>query len=592
MPDSLSVVDPTLQPELTIRLGDAMASSAADTLAPSSLPMQSLPMLSVDLRDALTDEAGATSAQRPDLEVRGVIGEGGMGRVLLARQHSLSRDVAVKTARREASRSNRDAILIEGTITGQLEHPAIVPVHALGLDPSGWPAMVMKRIEGVAWDGLLADPAHPGWEGWEGTPADRLPGHLQILTSVCNALHFAHSREVVHRDIKPANVLIGRFGDVYVADWGVATRIDGKRAQLCGTPAFMAPEMVSGEPVDARTDVYLLGSTLHAVLTGKPRHPGGTVTESLLHARASPSFEYGNDVPEELAQLANRACHADRSQRPETAKAFRDAISVYLRHRGARALGAQAIKRLTELEALHASPSPDDEQRRTLERLLLEARFGLEQALVQWPENTAAQVAFARVEAILEQRRVRSLALEREAKERDPARGAAFRTVGLAGMTLIALSTVIAASQFVGVPTPFALVVFPGATLAMICIGTWFSRARLLDTRFNREVFACLLISMGFILFGRIIGLFIEMPMHTHFVRDSFVTSAVMALCAVSMLRWTAIISVLFGVTGALCALFPAVSMWLFSGTTVITMALATVISWWVQRSLAAARGA
>ncbi|MDP3156668.1 MAG: hypothetical protein Q8N23_28610 [Archangium sp.] len=82
MPDSLSVVDPTLQPELTIRLGDSMVSSAADTLAPSSVPMQSLPMLSVDLRDALTDEAGPSSGVRPDLEVRGVIGEGGTGRVL------------------------------------------------------------------------------------------------------------------------------------------------------------------------------------------------------------------------------------------------------------------------------------------------------------------------------------------------------------------------------------------------------------------------------------------------------------------------------------------------------------------------------
>ena len=93
-------------------------------------------------------------------------------------------------------------------------------------------------------------------------------------------------------------------------------------------------------------------------------------------------------------------------------------------------------------------------------------------------------------------------------------------------------------------------------------------------------------------LFGRIIGLCIEIPMHSHFVRDSFVTSAVMAVCAVSMLRWTAIISVLLGVTGTLCALFPMVSMWLFSGTTVLTMALATVTSWVVQRSLAAGRSA
>ena len=146
MPDSLAV-DPTLQAGLTIRPADD--STPGDTLASRGLPMQSLPALSVDLRDALTGDAVASQV-RPDLEVRGVIGEGGMGRVLLARQHSLARDVAVKTAKRDAPQSSRDAILVEGTITGQLEHPAIVPVHALGLDPSGWPARVMKRVEGVA----------------------------------------------------------------------------------------------------------------------------------------------------------------------------------------------------------------------------------------------------------------------------------------------------------------------------------------------------------------------------------------------------------------------------------------------------------
>src|SRR6185295_6663298 len=98
-----------------------------------------------------------------------------MGRVLLARQHSLAREVAVKTARDDTNLSAREAILWEGAISGQLEHPSIVPVHALGLDAAGRPALVMKRIEGVSWDALIADPAHPGWEGWEGTHKDRLP---------------------------------------------------------------------------------------------------------------------------------------------------------------------------------------------------------------------------------------------------------------------------------------------------------------------------------------------------------------------------------------------------------------------------------
>jgi serine/threonine-protein kinase len=412
-----------------------------------------------------------------------------------------------------------------------------------------------------------------------------LPGHLQILISVCNALHFAHSREVVHRDIKPANVLIGRFGDVYVADWGVATRIDGKRSQLCGTPAYMAPEMVSGDPVDARTDVYLLGSTLHAVLTGKPRHPGATVTESLLHAKTSPAFEYASEVPEELAALANRACHADPSQRPPTAKAFRDELTVYLRHRDARALAATAIKRVTELESLHAIAEPDEEQRRKLERLLLEARFGLEQALAQWPENGAAKSALEKVEKIIEQRQQRAIELEREAKERNPQTGAAYRTVGLGALAVIATVTAVVASFFPAqTPTPLQMVAFPGFSLAAIIIGTFFMRKNLLDTRFNREVFACVLVTMGFIFFGRVIGLFVEIPMHMHFMRDSMLTAGVMTVCAYSMLRWTGVIAALYLVTTVCCAFFPPLSMWLFSGTTIITMFISTFLSWWLNR--------
>lgn len=584
MPDSLSV-DPTLQPAHTIRLADSSQSSSADTLAPSSLSTQSLPALSVDLRDALTGGGDKAPGARPDLEVRSVIGEGGMGRVLLARQHSLARDVAVKTAKSNASQSNREAILLEGTITGQLEHPAIVPVHALGLDPSGWPAMVMKRIEGVAWDALIADPSHPGWEGWEGTPQDRLPGHLQILISVCNALHFAHSREVVHRDIKPANVLIGRFGDVYVADWGVATRIDGKRSELCGTPAFMAPEMVSGEPVDARTDVYLLGSTLHVILTGKPRHVGATVHETLLKARASAPADFAKEVPEELAALANRACHADSAVRPQTAKAFRDELTVYLRHRDARALVATAIKRVAELETLHAVTEPDEEQRRKLERLLLEAHFGLEQALSQWPENAPAQHALQRVETILEERRQRAIQLEREAKDRDPRQGAAFRTVGLGALTVIATVSAVVASFFPAQrPTPLQMVAFPAVSLAAIVTGTFFMRKRLLDTRFNREVFACVFVTLGFMLFGRMIGLVADIPMHMHFMRDSMLTAGVMTVCAYSMLRWIWIIAALYMVTTVCCAVFPSMAMWLFSGTTIVTMFISTFLSWWLNR--------
>ena len=161
--------------------------STSETLPATSEPNErSLPRLSVDLRGSMpTDGPTPPPSTGADLEVRALLGEGGMGRVLLARQHSLQRDVAVKTAKDGAAPSVRDAILREGAITGQLEHPAIVPVHALGVDSDGRPAMVMKRVEGVSWDVLVKDPDHERWEGWEGDQGDRLPGHLQLLARRC-----------------------------------------------------------------------------------------------------------------------------------------------------------------------------------------------------------------------------------------------------------------------------------------------------------------------------------------------------------------------------------------------------------------------
>lgn len=555
--------DPTLSPSETIR-SDALSTA------------RSLPSISVDLRELTATGVAATSA---DLEVRGVIGEGGMGRVLLARQHSLIRDVAVKTSKPSAGDSARAAILLEGEITGSLEHPSIVPVHALGLDQSGQPAMVMKRIEGVAWDALMNDPRHADWEGWEGTAEDRLPGHLQILMQVCNALHFAHSRSVVHRDVKPQNVLIGRFGDVYLADWGVATHVGTKAQALCGTPAYLAPEMVNGQTVDARTDVYLLGSTLHLILTGQPRHQGSTVTESLLHARASPPATYGPTVPAELAVLANCACHVEPSQRPENARAFKDALTRYVKHRDARALFEQAQRRVVELEPLLTMETPSDEQRTRGERLLSEARFGLEQALVQWPENEAARASLARVEAMVEARSKRLHAFEAEAREVDPRRGMKWRTLGLTLTTVLSGLASLGAFFDTTEVTPWKMFIFPILVTAVMCVGAIAMRKQLLTTRFNRQVFWLTMTGMAYMCLGRGVGLFVDIEPWMHVSRDAFVISAV-TVTATVFLRWVWPMSVLFLAAGIWCVVDRQHSVIIFAFTTVATLAMATWISW------------
>jgi serine/threonine-protein kinase len=230
-----------------------------------------LTLLSVQRGDE--DEVPSTGREvvrRPDL-----LGVGGMGEVYAGVQRSLGRSVALKFvngADASMEREARAGLLREARVTGRLEHPNIVTVHVLGVDEQGTPVMVMKRIEGVSWRALLRDPAHPQWRRWETLHRDALESHVSVLPSVCDALEYAHERRMIHRDIKPENVMFGPFGEVCLLDWGIALELDAPNAHpsIVGTPSFMAPEMVDDAlgTVSERTDVFLLGATLHYVLTG------------------------------------------------------------------------------------------------------------------------------------------------------------------------------------------------------------------------------------------------------------------------------------------------------------------------------------
>ncbi|MCA9573515.1 MAG: serine/threonine protein kinase, partial [Myxococcales bacterium] len=196
-------------------------------------------------------------------------------------------------------------LLREARVTGALEHPNIVPVHALLTSEEGAPLMVMKRVEGVAWGDRL--------RATDGGLED-LEQNLRILLQVCHAVHFAHTRGVLHRDLKPHNVMLGEFGEVYVVDWGTAVAlrddvpIEGlpkarNVSGVVGTLQYMAPEMVggSGAELDERSDVYLLGAMLHEVLTGDPPHLGDKVEQLLVRAWQSRPYTYEPQVPAELA---------------------------------------------------------------------------------------------------------------------------------------------------------------------------------------------------------------------------------------------------------------------------------------------------
>ena len=349
----LASVVRTIRPSPEHRGATLLQAGGAPTPARRSAT-RSLPRLAVS-------PVGAGEASgNAELELRGLLGEGGMGRVLLGAQRSLGRDVAVKTAHPGADDATNDALVTEGIVTGGLEHPNIVPIHLLGLDAAGLPVLVMKRVVGVSWGDLLADPAHAAWTRLPMLPQDRTRAHLEILMQVASALAFAHARGWVHRDLKPDNVMIGEFGEVYLMDWGLAARAGERIVGLTGTPAYMAPEMVQPNGVvDARTDVYLLGASLHHVLAGTPRHAGDALKVVLEAAWISAPVVYGADVPDELGALANRATAVDPAARPDGALAFRQAILDYLAHRSATSLAVVADERLAELEAALAAGGPE-----------------------------------------------------------------------------------------------------------------------------------------------------------------------------------------------------------------------------------------
>ncbi len=412
----------------TVRAPDVTTPSPSATLVSGGTgsTARELPRISVDLRGTLSgaDTPAAQGAPVRDLEVLRTLGEGGMGRVFLARQHSLDRDVAIKTLRDRASDRERHALVGEGAITGYLEHPAIVPVHALGVDDHGRPVLVMKRVVGEEWADRLRD-----------HPAD-LDDHLAVLVQVCHAIEFAHSKRVLHRDIKPANVLVGAFGEVQLCDFGIALRLEADldRLPMSGTPAYMAPEMVVGGALDERTDVYLLGATLHHVLCGEPRHLRPTVRETLLAAAESKPFAYSAGTPRHLAELANAATAKDPAQRPGSAAAFRQGLQEHLRHKSSVALAASAIERVAALR--DQDPRRQDVE---IEVLGAEARLALRHALDEWPENAAAVAALAELDALMAARRSRLAELERLAHELDPGVSRAQRARIAAAMSLLAL---------------------------------------------------------------------------------------------------------------------------------------------------------
>ncbi len=332
----------------------------------------------------------------PRLVMGEVLGRGSMGIVRAGQQTALGREVAIKAPRTDDP-EDVGSILQEAWVAGALEHPNIVPVYDIEV-LRGKPHVVMKKIDGDPWSDLINDAdevkARFGRD-------DLLIWNVEVLINICNAVEYAHDRGILHRDLKPSNILIGRYGEVWVVDWGIAVSLvedhrdrlplASEQRSITGTPAYMAPEMAEGDGslLSERADIYLLGALLYRIVSGKPPHTGNDV-EAVYKALFKTTV-IDRNWP--MAELLASSLARDPDARPQTVAAFRAGLQDWLSHRGAEALIKSTSSRLTALQAAAQVEHPDNPaaHRFALYDLYSACRFGFSEALAENPSMETAR---------------------------------------------------------------------------------------------------------------------------------------------------------------------------------------------------------
>ncbi len=301
-------------------------------------------------------------------ELKEVIARGGMSVVYRAFDLRLHRWIAMKILPVNCNTGHLSDVLArrigrffeEAQIAAQLDHPSILPLYDCGIDGEGRAYLAMPLVEGADL-GAVTEKLRKEVEGWN------LPRALSVLLRVAEALSYAHSRGVVHRDLKPSNVLVGRFGEAYVMDWGLACvqgfhepgrmdALDTLRSRfsssepgspwltmdgdVVGTPAYMAPEQANGETerIGPQTDVYAVGALLYHLLTGVPPHgrEGLTLREVIEDVRTrppAPIHPLDPRAPAELVAICERAMAFDPAARYRDCEELRDDLRAYLEQR-------------------------------------------------------------------------------------------------------------------------------------------------------------------------------------------------------------------------------------------------------------------
>src|SRR5262245_957229 len=286
--------------------------------------------------------------------------KGGLGEVFVAEDRELHREVAFKEIQKPYAHDahSRSRFLLEAEVNGRLEHPGVVPVYGLGSYRDGRPCYAMRFIRGESLQEALGRFHAADAAGRDvGERALALRQLLGQFVAVCNAVAYAHSRGVIHRDLKPSNIMLGKFGETLVVDWGLAKVIgrpegeppgddttlrpasgDGSATvagTAVGTPAYMSPEQAAGrlDLVGPASDLYSLGATLYALLTGRAPFQGEDKGELLRRASRGewvPPRQVKRGIPKALDAICRKAMALQPQDRYATAQALAADVEHWL----------------------------------------------------------------------------------------------------------------------------------------------------------------------------------------------------------------------------------------------------------------------
>lgn len=308
---------------------------------------------------------------------------GGLGMISIAEDRELGREVAMKEIQPEQAwdASSRSRFMLEAEITGRLEHPGIVPVYSMGTTTSGTPFYVMRFIRGDSLKEAIA--AYHDKSRQTSAQERRMALRMLVrrLVDVCNAIEYAHSRGVLHRDLKPGNIMLGRYGETLVVDWGLArtgvrpahepspeeptyvplssdVSSETRMGSVIGTLAYMSPEQASGrlDLLGPAADVYGLGATLYCLLTGRQPVPRQEQEEMLRLVREGlipPPRTINPEIPRALEAICRAAMAKDISKRYASAALLAADLELWLADEPVSVFCEPLIDRITRFAKRH-----------------------------------------------------------------------------------------------------------------------------------------------------------------------------------------------------------------------------------------------